>query len=333
MISILLACVLALPEPEVERGTVEFRPTAAEADVPAMFRLAASTFTYELTPILQTPDYTVSGLRFASPIQTADPENNVVPAEYFRPLRPGRRPAVVVLHILGADFALSRFMAARLADHGVASLFMRLPYYGERRPAAARSEGAGEGLSAGEDSGRSRRFLSQNIERTVLAMRQGACDVRRAACWLADRPEVDPARIGVSGISLGAIVSSVVVAVDPAVSRGAFIMAGGDVARIIWEMPEAAPFRKKWTESGRTLADLKLLTDPFDPLTYADRLNSKRILMFGAKVDEVVPPACTIALWERAGKPPIHWYDCGHYSAIGYLMPAIRRTAEFLAAP
>jgi dienelactone hydrolase len=317
MIPLLLACMLSLPA--IERGTVEFRPTAAEEQVPPPFRLPASEFSYELTPILATPDYSVSGLRFDSPIKSADPSNNVVPAEYFRPLRPGRMPAAVVLHILGADFALSRFMAARLADHGVAALFMRLPYYGERRPAG--------------DAGRSREFLSQNIERTVLAMRQGACDVRRAACWLAGRPEVDPSRIGVSGISLGGIISSVVVAIDPAISRGAFIMAGGDVARIIWQMPEAAPFRKKWEGSGRTLADLRGLTGPFDPLTYADRLNTKRVLMFGAKVDEVVPPDCTIALWERAGKPPIHWYDCGHYSAIGYLMPAIRKTAEFLAMP
>jgi dienelactone hydrolase len=305
--------------PVIERGTVAFRPTPAEAQVPLPFRLPASEFSYELMPILKTTDYEVSGLRFDSPIKTADPENNIVPAEYFRPLRPGQRPAAVVLHILGADFALSRYMAARLADHGVAALFIRLPYYGERRPAG--------------DSGHSREFLSQNIERTVLAMRQGSCDVRRAASWLASRPEVDPARIGVTGISLGGIVSSVVVAVDPAISRGAFIMAGGDVARIIWQMPEAGPFRTKWERSGRTLADLKILTDPFDPLTYADRLKAKQILMFGAKVDEVVPPDCTIALWERAGEPPIHWYDCGHYSAVGYLMPAIRKTAEFLAAP
>jgi cephalosporin-C deacetylase-like acetyl esterase len=162
-------------------------------------------------------------------------------------------------------------------------------------------------------------------------MRQGVCDVRRAVTWLASRPEVDADHLGVSGISLGGIVSSVVAAVDPAISQGTFIMAGGNVARILWEMPEAAPFRKQWENSGKGLADLESLTRPYDPLTYADRLKTKRILMFGANVDEVIPPECTTALWEKAGRPPIHWYDCGHYSAIGYLMPAIRMTAEFLA--
>src|SRR5262249_50679618 len=83
----------------------------------------------------------------------------------------------------------------RLADRGVAALFVKLPYYGERRPASG-------GLDA-------KRFLSADIERTVTAMRQGICDVRRAAAWLAAREEIDPRRLGVAGISLGGIVPSI----------------------------------------------------------------------------------------------------------------------------
>ena len=83
----------------------------------------------------------------------------MVHAEYFAPVGFGpKRPGVIVLHILGADFPLSRYMAARLADRGVAALFVKLPYYGERRPA-----GEGQGT---------KRFLSADIERTMTAMRQ-----------------------------------------------------------------------------------------------------------------------------------------------------------------
>ena len=159
------------------------------------------------------------------------------------------------------------------------------------------------------------------------------CDVRRAAVWLAARPDVDPQRLGVSGISLGGIVSSLAAAVDPAIREGAFLLAGGDLSTILWEMPEGAAYRKQWIESGRTQQDLKALTDPFDPLTYADRLKGKRLMMIAGKVDEVVPPASTLLLWEAAGRPPIHWCDCGHYSAVGYLLPGIRQTVDFFAAP
>jgi hypothetical protein len=331
---LLLLCGLGTL-PEVERGECEFQPTAEEARVPAEFRLPPSRFAYSLSPVLETPRFSVSRLEFASPIVSPDPENNIVPAEYFlpRPLQsksaagnadqpeqePGQRPAVVVLHILGADFALSRFMAARLADHGVAALFVKLPYYGERSPTTV------DGAST------MRRFLSDDVATSVLSMRQGVCDVRRAAAWLAGRPEVDPTRIGVTGISLGGIVASLTVAVDPAITEGAFLMAGGDLAKVLWQMPEAAATRRAWEESGRNFADLKALTDPYDPLSYASRLTTKRTLFFGSKVDEVIPPACTIALWEKAGRPPIHWFDCGHYSAVGFLLPAIRQTAEFFA--
>jgi cephalosporin-C deacetylase-like acetyl esterase len=210
-------------------------------------------------------------------------------------------------------------MAARLADRGIAALFVKLPYYGERRPAAGAPD--------------ARRFLTADIDRTVTAMRQGICDVRRAATWLASRPEVDPDRIGVAGISLGGIISSIVVAVDPTIREGAFLLAGGDLSTIHWQMPEGKAFRARWVESGRTLSDLKALTDPFDPLAYASGLRGKRVMMMAGKVDEVIPPACARALWEAAGRPPIHWYDCGHYSAVGFLLPGIRRTVDFFAGP
>jgi dienelactone hydrolase len=305
-----------------ERGEACFRPTASEAGVPEQFQLGAATFAYELERLRDTDKYSVWALRFPSPVVSPEPLNNTVHAEYFRPVdldplpeRPARRPAVIVLHILGADFALSRYLAARLAERGVAALFVKLPYYGERRP-----PGAGQ------------RFLSTDIDRSVGAMRQGICDVRRAAAWLAGRPEIDPARLGITGISLGGIVAAVAAAVDPTLNRVVLLLAGGDLSRILWEMPEAARYRALWTASGRTLADLKALTDPFDPLTYAHRLVGKRLLMMAGNVDEVVPPASTRALWMAAGRPPILWYDCGHYSALAYLLPAVRTTVDFFAA-
>jgi poly(3-hydroxybutyrate) depolymerase len=315
-----LGCVLLLGvlAAGTEKGEITFRPGPLEAGVPERFRLEPAVFSYELTAVLSTRKYAVSTLRFPSPVETADAENNVVHAEYFAPKGLGRKcPGVIVLHILGADFPLSRYMAARLADRGIAALFVKLPYYGERRP-------PNRPLTT-------RRFLSTDVERTVTAMRQGVCDVRRAAVWLAARPEIDAGRLGVTGVSLGGIVSALAAAVDPAIKQGAFLLAGGDVSSILWGMPEGVAFRAAWVEAGRTRADLKALTDPFDPLTYAGGLSGKRLLMIAGKVDEVVPPSSTLLLWEAAGRPPLRWFDCGHYSAVGYLLPGIRQTVDFFA--
>jgi cephalosporin-C deacetylase-like acetyl esterase len=312
--------VAGLVSSPVERGQVRFQPGPLEPSVPERFRLDAAVFAYELRTVLTERRYTVSRLTFPSPIKTPDVETNTVHAEYFAPSgREGKRPAVIVLHILGADFPLSRYVAARLADRGVAALFVKLPYYGERRPASGAPS--------------TKRFLSSDIERTVTAMRQGVCDVRRAAAWLASRGQVDREHLGVTGISLGGIVSSLAAAVDPSIREGVFLLAGGDLSRILWTMPEGATFRTWWKESGRTEADLKALTDPFDPMFYASGLASKRVLIIAGKVDEVVPPSSTLVLWEASGRPPIRWFDCGHYSAAGYLLPGIRLTVDFFAQP
>jgi dienelactone hydrolase len=222
---------------------------------------------------------------------------------------------VVALPLPGSDFPLSRYLAARLAERGVAALFVKLPYYGERRPA-----------------GGTQRFLSTDLERSVLAMRQGVCDVRRAAAWLASRPEVDRDRIGVTGISLGGIVAAVAAEVDPSIQSAALLLAGGRLADILWTMPEAARYRAQWIEAGRTKEDLETITAPFDPLTYAQGLIGKRVMMIAGNVDEVIPPASAHALWDAAGRPPIRWFDCGHYSAVGFLLPAVRQTVDFFAA-
>lgn len=293
-------------------GEAEFRPTAAEAGVPALFRLEPAKFKYEKELIYRAAKYEVFAVRFPSPIETRDAVNNTVHAEYFRPLGAEKRPAVIVLHILAGDFALSRYIAARLADRGVAAMFVKMPYYGERRP-----------------PGVSRAMLSVDVERSLNSLKQGVCDVRRAAAWLACQNEVDANRLGVTGISLGGIISALSVAIDPAINRGVFLLAGGGLADIFYAMPEAARLREMWEMAGKSKADLVELTRPIDPLTYAERLVGKRVLMMAGNSDEVVPPSCARALWMKAGRPPIRWLDCGHYSAISYLLPALRQTVEF----
>jgi dienelactone hydrolase len=309
-----ILALFVITTPPAERGTVTFRPIAAEASVPQRFRMVKAEFSYELEGWHDAGLYTVERLRFPSPIVTPDVVNNTVHGEYFRPKAPGRHPGVVVLHILGADFPLSRYLAARLAERGVAALFVKLPYYGERRPV-----------------GGDQRLLSQDVDRSVLSMRQGVLDVRRAATWLASRPEVDASRLGVTGISLGGIVSSLVASVDPGIRQAALVLAGGNLAEALWTMPEGRKSRDAWVASGHTKAQLVEAMRPVDPITTAAGLIGKRVVMFAGNADEVIPPESARELWKAAGRPPIRWYDCGHYSVAGFLLPAIREVVNFFA--
>ena len=88
--------------------------------------------------------------------------------EYYRSRLPGRRPGVIVLHIMGGDFALSRLFCNSLAQHGVCALFVKMPYYGPRR-----------------DLSSPRRMVSADPRQTVEGMTQAVLDIRRATAWLA----------------------------------------------------------------------------------------------------------------------------------------------------
>ena len=310
-----LILVALLASGAIERGEVAFRPTAAEAAVPERFRLEAADFGFEMEPLRTTERYTVAAVRFPSPVVTPDPENNTVHAEYFRPVGPGRRPAVVVLHILGADFALSRYLAARLADRGVAALFVKLPYYGERRPPGGRS-----GSSRPTSNARSWRWARASA--TSAARRPGS----RAGPRSIPPSSASPASAWEGSSRRWRRRSTRRSTEGPSSSPAATWPASSG------RCPKGRNTAQLWIESGRTLADLRTLTLPFDPLTYADRLVGKRLMMIAGNVDETIPPASARALWDAAGRPPIRWYDCGHYSAVGFLLPAIRETVEFFAA-
>src|SRR5262245_10721283 len=119
-----LAEVTAADDPLVEQGEVHFAPTAGESRIAERFRLQEHTFAWRAQR-LQTITETVEvwDLTFPSPITTPQEPNNTVHAEYYRARRPGPRPAVIVLHILGGDFELSRLFCNALAQHGVAALF------------------------------------------------------------------------------------------------------------------------------------------------------------------------------------------------------------------
>ena len=144
-------------------GRARPRERADEATIPKIYRLDSAPFRFEVEPVSLAGGVAFSKVRFPSPLETDHPENNTVHAEFFRPFGAGPFPCVLVLHITGGDFELSRFMSRALASSGTASLFVKMPYYGERRP-----------------QGKKIRMVSNDLERGLASMRQVVLDLRRA---------------------------------------------------------------------------------------------------------------------------------------------------------
>src|SRR5262245_26356923 len=118
------------PRP-TDRGEVHYVPTKDESSIPERFRLADHSFTWEATRLQTvTESLEVWDVSFPSPVKSPHENNNTVWCEYYKSRVAGKKPGVIVLHILGGDFELSRLFCNALAQHGVCALFVKMPYYG-----------------------------------------------------------------------------------------------------------------------------------------------------------------------------------------------------------
>ncbi len=141
--------------------------------------------------------------------------------------------------------------------------------------------------------------------------------------------EVDPRQLGIMGISLGGITSALAAGIEPRFTKVCLILAGGDMGEVAWTSTEMAPLREHWAKIGGTKESLFATLAPVDPIRYARPQPGRKILMLNARHDEVVPPACTEALWRAFGEPEIIWWNAGHYSAARYMFDGIAKAVAF----
>ncbi len=307
------AQVAAAATTSADGGSVQFTPVGDESVLPEAFRLEPHTFEYKQSPLPTLGTVmTVSTVTFPSPVVTPHLNNNTVHCEYFSPTTSGKKPGVIVLHILGGDFDLARLFARALAGRGINALFLKMPYYGER-----------------EQPGDPTRMISMDPHQTVKGMTQAVLDIRRAAAWLAARDEVADDQIGIMGVSLGGITAGLACSIEPRFNKAALLLAGGDMGQVAWTSTEMTELREKWTSAGRTKEELFEILRQVDPVTYARPVEGRKILMLNASHDEVVPPECTKSLWRAFGEPEIIWWDAGHYTAVRYLGGGMLRVVEF----
>jgi dienelactone hydrolase len=220
---------------------------------------------------------------------------------------------VIVLDILDGKQVVSRGEALWLAQHGIAAMTVVMPYYGPRRPADV-----------------PQRMLTLNIEQSVRNVRQAVLDCRRAAAFLAAHPQVNPERLGVVGTSLGSFVGSLVAAAEPRIRSACLLLGGGGLVEAFWHHPRAAAITPVLQLVGIRKEMIAEQIAPVDPLTYADQLKTKRLLLIAANRDDVVPPTAMQRLWEATGKPKILWLDATHVGAAAYVFPVMQAIVSHL---
>jgi dienelactone hydrolase len=306
---------VAAAEAPAEKGTIAFKPLGDESAIPERYRLTPHEFPFELKLRHDAKEqgFAIYKLTFPSPVRTKFEVNNTVHADYYRPHGAGPFPTVILLDILDGSQTVCQVQAAILAKNQIAALHVQMPYYGPRRP-------PGEQI----------RLLSPAVEESIENIRQTVLDVRRAAAWLASRPDVDRDRLAIMGTSLGSFMASLSAAMEPRLGRAVIILGGGNLVDAYWDDPRATPYRKAYEESGGTKEKLQAIIAPVDPITYAEQLKQRKLLFLAAKRDDIVPPKAAESLWQATGKQKIVWYDATHVGSAIYLIPAMQHAVEHL---
>jgi dienelactone hydrolase len=263
-------------------------------------------------------EFEVFQLSFSSLIQTPYPRNNTVRADYYVLRSPGPRPAVVVLHAYKEEHSnLERKLCRVLIHRGINCLLLMLPYHFSRTPPGVRS---------GE------LFVTGDLGHTVESLRQAAADAVLAVSWLRQRREVDAERIGLVGVSLGAIVCHLVMGIDRRISAGVALLGGGDLGEILWDGIATIGVKQKLLALGISKEQASRKLAVVDPLTYAEENRPRRVLMINAARDAVVPTSCALKLWNALGRPPIVWLNTNHFGFAFAADRVFRVCAEYLAS-
>ncbi|RYG43298.1 hypothetical protein EON79_17230, partial [bacterium] len=252
---------------------------------------------------------------FPSPFKSGVENNDTVPYRLFLPEGQGPFPFVLVTHYFGAtDLRAEVSLATELAKKGIAAGVLTLPYHLGRTPPTARS---GE-LAIRPDPAALR-----------ITMFQASQDARRAIDVALQRPEVRKGEVGTFGTSLGAIVTALVYAVDPRVTKAAFLLGGVDLARIIWSSSRVVPQRDALRRRGFTEPKLRAELEVVEPLTYLPRKEPGTAFVIQGRFDTVVPESSSDALIRSIPGAQVLKLETGHYGGIFVQRRLLRAVSEF----
>ena len=173
------------------------------------------------------------------------------------------------------------------------------------------------------------------LEDIDVLLRRSVRDAQKTIDWLEAQPEIDPQRLGLFGISMGAIRGTMVLALDERVRAGVLGLVGGDVPYILAHTREKSLVR----ERNKVLDRLKLSPDELEqrlrrlitcePFTVAPAVDPSRVLMVIAAFDHVIPARQGWELRRKLGNPETVQLFSGHYSSVVYAPWLKWRTARF----
>jgi hypothetical protein len=298
---VLAACTTYAPLSQDYRGPSSLPPGApavAVSEAPQALRAAVGPDARERA------HFVVRELTLPS---AADPDEAIA-FEYYDVDGDARTPVIMLLPIFNGQLAIPRFFARHFANQGWAAVVV------------TRGRDPLDALTAPSETVRS------NLQ-----------DYRRMLDWIELQPELDASRIGVFGVSLGAMDAVMLAALDTRVQALVIAMAGGDLGYVV--------ANTNYRRVTRTIDDLaesqgtsrealqaKLYSElELDPLALAPYVDAERVLMIMTRTDAIIPFESQQRLRATMGSPEALYLFTGHRTSVLFF-PKVRNAAfEFFS--
>ena len=212
-------------------------------------------------------------------------------------LKPGeKRPAILISPILGGNMVVDRFARYYAGRGYVAVLVYRKKLWWNDE--------------------------SSDIGQMENQMRVSILRLRQAVDWMSVQPEIDAGKIGAFGVSYGAILHTVLAAVEPRVRYHVLAMPAAPLAEVVMHCPEKQltkifkHVREKYGWTDKQIEEGLKRTLQTDPALLAPYVDRRRVQVYVALFDRVVGAGRSFYLWKALGKPDLKILPFGHYGGV-----------------
>ncbi len=285
-------------------------------------------------------------IQYESFVKTPYEEANSVVGYLFEPEKKRTDSALIFLHGMGdKNLVPLSWYPQKFAENGITSFLMVLPFHFERTP---------KGMKSGK------KVLLDDMPETIQDFKQSVIDVRTSLDYL-EREGLSFGEFSLMGVSFGGMVGTIAMGVEERIKKGIFVITGGDFRYITWKSLATKILRKKYEMEANTdvygcteqkcvevhkkyydyIRALKTPKDLdrvpyekecflFDPLTFAHFIKGRKVVMYNALFDEIIPKKSADELWEEMGKPERHWLFADHITSIFYKSSILKRGLKLI---
>jgi hypothetical protein len=237
--------------------------------------------------------FRIQRFRLLSP---GEPGSRAIEVDWYRPAKKGRLPLILMSPILAGDDLYVREFARFYAARGLHAVIVYRPE---------------EVFSA-----------DRNLQDLETHFHESVIQLRQAIDWLQTQEAIDSERIGSFAISMGAILTTILAAVEPRVKAHVFGLAAGHIPEIIMTSQDKAIRKRRkavlerndWTQA-QGLQHLKEVIVS-EPMTFAPAIEPDRSLMIVGIFDRVLRVGRSLDLWRAMGRPRLIVLPTGHYTAV-----------------